>query len=46
MKTQNFELIKNIFDVFELSNEEMINVRGGEATPGNGDIPVSPPTKI
>lgn len=46
MRTQNFELAKDIFNAFELSNEEMINVRGGEAQPGNGDIPVSPPTKI
>jgi hypothetical protein len=44
MKTQNFELTKDIFDAFELSNEEMINVRGGDA--GSGDIPVPPPTKI
>jgi hypothetical protein len=44
MKTQNFELTKDIFDAFELSNEEMINVRGGD--PGTGDYPVPPPTKI
>jgi hypothetical protein len=44
MRTQNFELAKDIFDAFELTNEEMINVRGGD--PGNGDIPATPPTKI
>ena len=44
MKTQNFELEKDIFVAFELTSEEMINVRGGEA--GNGDYPVPPPTKI
>jgi hypothetical protein len=44
MKTQNFDLTKDIFDAFELSNEEMINVRGGD--PGNGDYPAPPPTKI
>ena len=44
MKTQNFDLTKDIFDAFELTNEEMINVRGGD--PGNGDIPVPPPVKI
>jgi len=42
MKTQNFELTKDIFDAFELSNEEMINVKGGDG----GDIPCPPPTKI
>lgn len=44
MKTQNFELTKDIFDAFELTNEEMINVRGGD--PGTGEIPTYPPTKI
>jgi hypothetical protein len=44
MKTQNFELKKDIFDEFGLSNEEMINVRGGDMN--GGDIPVPPPTKI
>jgi hypothetical protein len=43
MKTQNFELTKDIFSAFELSNEEMINVRGGDP---DGDIPAPPPTKI
>jgi len=43
MKTQNSETGKNIFEGFELTNEEMINVRGGDPT---GDIPVAPPTKI
>jgi hypothetical protein len=44
MKTQNFELAKDIFNAFELTNEEMINVRGGD--PEGGDIPTPPPTKI
>ena len=44
MKNQDFELTKDIFDAFELSNEEMINVRGGD--PDNGDIPTPPPIKI
>ena len=44
MKNQNFELTKDIFDAFELSNEEMINVRGGD--PDNGDIPTPPPIRI
>jgi hypothetical protein len=44
MKTQNFELTKDIFDAFELSNEEMINVRGGDA--GDVTYPTPPPTKI
>ena len=33
MKTLNFELTKSIFDEFALTNEEMINVRGGEIDP-------------
>jgi len=44
MKTRNFDLTKDIFDAFELSNEEMINVRGGDA--GSGDFPPTPPIKI
>jgi len=44
MKTQNPEQKKDIFEGFELTNEEMINVRGGD--PGAGDFPVPPPTKI
>jgi len=44
MKTQNSELRKDIFEAFELTNEEMINVRGGD--PGAGENPVNPPTKI
>ncbi|MCX6320761.1 MAG: hypothetical protein NTX93_03030 [Bacteroidia bacterium] len=39
MKTLNFELTKDIFNEFALSNEEMIYVRGGEETD-----PVSLPT--
>jgi hypothetical protein len=42
MKTQNFELAKDIFDAFELTNEEMINVRGGDPD----GVPTPPPTKI
>jgi hypothetical protein len=33
MKTLNFELTIEIFDAFQLSNEEMICVRGGEGDP-------------
>jgi len=33
MKTLNFELTKDIFNEFALSNEEMIYVRGGESDP-------------
>jgi hypothetical protein len=43
MRTQDFELTKDIFDAFELSKEEMINVRGGDADPS---FPCPPPTKI
>ena len=43
MKTQNLELTKDIFDAFELTNEEMINVRGGD---GDTVFPTPPPVKI
>lgn len=46
MKTLNFEKTKNIFEDFVLTNEEMINVRGGD---GEGEPtlpPVNPPVKI
>ena len=33
MKTLNFDLTSDIFSEFELSNEEMIYVRGGQADP-------------
>ena len=46
MKTQNPEQKKDIFKGFELTNEEMINVRGGDPGAGSGDFPVPPPTKI
>jgi hypothetical protein len=44
MKTLNFDLTKNIFDEFVLSNDEMINVRGGELDPT--PLPTQPPVKI
>ena len=44
MKTLNFELAKDIFDEFALSNEEMIYVRGGDADPIIR--PGEPPVKI
>jgi hypothetical protein len=44
MKTQNFELTIDIFNEFELSNEEMIYVRGGEAEPIIK--PTTPPIRI
>ena len=33
MKTLNFEQTNDIFNEFALTNEEMINVRGGEGEP-------------
>ena len=33
MKTNNLETIQDMFNEFALSNEEMINVRGGESDP-------------
>jgi len=44
MKTLNPELVKDIFNEFALSNEEMINVRGGEGEPIA--LPTFPPVKI
>ena len=44
MKTLNFELTKDIFNEFALSNEEMIYVRGGESDPVV--LPPQPPIKI
>jgi hypothetical protein len=44
MKTLNFELTKDIFDEFVLTNDEMINVRGGELDPI--PTPSKPPIKI
>lgn len=43
MKTLNFDLT-SIFDEFALSNDEMINVRGGEIEPT--PLPSNPPIKI
>ena len=44
MKTLKFELTKDIFNEFALSNEEMIYVRGGEGDPI--PMPTPPPIKI
>jgi hypothetical protein len=44
MKTLNFELTKGIFDEFVLTNDEMINVRGGQIDPTPS--PSIPPIKI
>jgi hypothetical protein len=44
MTTLNFELTKGIFEEFALTNEEMINVRGGELDPTPS--PALPPVKL
>lgn len=44
MKTLNFKKTNDIFSGFALSNEEMINVRGGHGDPIV--IPNPPPVKI
>jgi hypothetical protein len=44
MKNLNSELAKDLFNEFALSNEEMINVRGGDGDPIT--IPTPPPIKI
>jgi hypothetical protein len=43
MKTLNFELTRDLFIDFELSNEEMIYVHGGTDPES---IPTPPPIKI
>lgn len=42
MTTLNLESTKGMFDEFELTIEEMLNVRGGELDP----IPIPPPPRI
>ena len=44
MKSLNFELTKGMFDEFALTNDEMINVRGGDIEPT--PMPTLPPVKI
>ena len=44
MKTLKFELTKDIFNEFALSNEEMIYVHGGELEPV--PKPTQPPIRI
>lgn len=44
MKNLNPELTKDLLNEFVLSNEEMINVRGGEGEPIT--IPTPPPIRI
>jgi hypothetical protein len=47
MKTKNFETSIDSFAVFALTNEEMINVRGGgDDAGGPGNTPVVPPVKL
>jgi hypothetical protein len=43
MKTMKLDLSKDIFNEFTLSNEEMINVRGGSDPVA---LPNPPPIKI
>lgn len=44
MKTLNLNLTNDIFNEFELSNEEMINVRGGHSDPVTMTTP--PPIRL
>jgi hypothetical protein len=44
MKTLDFERTVDIFADYALSNEEMINVRGGDG--GDHMLPPPPPVKI
>jgi hypothetical protein len=43
MKTLNFD----IFEIYQLTNEEMISVRGGDANDGDPTpMPPPPPIKV
>jgi hypothetical protein len=44
MENKNLDLTLDIFKMFTLSNEEMINVRGGESDPIIKTTP--PPIKL
>ena len=44
MKALNFDVTNEIFNEFALTNDEMINVRGGDIDPQ--PTPVVPPIKI
>jgi len=44
MKTLNLELAFDMFNEFTLTNEEMINVRGGEGDPIV--LPTNPPIRV
>jgi hypothetical protein len=45
MKTKEFETILDIFEMFGLTDEEMIKVRGGDPE-GPANIPPPPPVRI
>lgn len=44
MNSLTNDLTKDIFNAFELTNEDMINIRGGEGEPQ--PLPTYPPIKI
>ena len=46
MKTLNYKTTDEIFANFELTNNEMINVRGGSADGDPVILPTNPPIKI
>jgi len=46
MKKQKFESKKDLFASFELTNNEMLNVKGGKKGTDPIHIPSPPPPKI
>ena len=46
MKKQNLKLKKERFEGFELTNNEMLNVKGGAIKGGDIGLPTPPPIRI
>lgn len=46
MKKQNFESKKKLFEGFKLTDNEMLNVKGGAIKPGDIYLPGYPPIRI
>ena len=46
MKKQNLKFKKELFESFELTNNEMLNVKGGAIKGGDINFPAPPPVRI
>ena len=46
MKKQKIEFKKELFESLKLTNDEMLNVKGGTIKPGDICIPSPPPIRI